>query len=306
MFQAKKAMFIYCESPVHAGTGQAFGLVDNPIQREKHTGHPVIAGSGVKGALRHHLWRKWNVKDDKDRKCLLDSIFGPEAGNSDLHAGAISFTDAQLVAFPVRSVRRGFVYATSPICLARAARMLREAGKGVDWSFSDLDDGHARLINPALLSDQNLLLENLAFTAHMDGEANGLKAVAEALADCAIPDGGHFHEKLKRDLVLLSDTDFAWFVKQSTVVEAHVRIDDETGTAAEGGLFYTENLPPESILLSLAMATPERRKDGEMKAAAVLGHVEGELNGEAAQIGGDATTGRGLVRLNFVGGGNDA
>jgi len=312
MFQAKKTMFIYCESPVHAGTGQAFGVVDNPIQREKHTEHPVIAGSGVKGALRHHLWRKWENGEhigsdgEKQTRELLNRIFGPEPGNSSDHAGAISFTDAQLVAFPVRSVKRGFVYATSPHCLARAARMLREAGEDVDWSFGNLDDGHAKLINPALLSDQRLLLENLAFTAHMDGDGNGLKAVAEALAAYAIPDGGHFHDKLERDLVLLSETDFSWFVRQSTVVEAHVCIDDETGTADGGKLFYTENLPPESILLSLAMATPERTKDGGRKAENMLGHVVDALNGETVQIGGDATTGRGLVRLNFVGGGNDA
>ncbi len=304
MFEAKRAMFIYCESPVHAGAGQAFGLVDNPIQREVHTEHPVIAGSGVKGALRHHLWRKWDVKDNKDRKSLLDGIFGPDVGNSDLHAGAISFGDAQLVAFPVRSVKRGFVYATSPICLARAARMLRGVGETADWDGFDPGEGKARVINGGLKSNGKLLLENLTFDVEDDD--GRLEAATSALADYAIPDGGHFYDKLKRDLVLLSDTDFGWFVKQSTVVEAHVRIDDDTGTAAEGGLFYTENLPPESILLSLAMATPERKKGGEPQAAVVLKHVVDALNGEAAQIGGDATTGRGLVRLNFVGGGSDA
>ncbi len=102
MFQAKQAMFIYCESPVHAGAGQAIGLVDNPIQREVHTEHPVIAGSGVKGALRHHLWRKWENGDDEKTRDLLNRIFGPEPGNSSDYAGAISFSDAQLVAFPVR------------------------------------------------------------------------------------------------------------------------------------------------------------------------------------------------------------
>ena len=53
MFQTKDAMFIYCVSPVHMGAGSAIGIIDNPIQRERHTGHPVMAGSGLKGALRH-------------------------------------------------------------------------------------------------------------------------------------------------------------------------------------------------------------------------------------------------------------
>ena len=43
-------------------------------------------------------------------------IFGPEGG--DLYAGAVSFGDAQLIAFPVRSVKRGYVYATCPLALA--------------------------------------------------------------------------------------------------------------------------------------------------------------------------------------------
>jgi CRISPR/Cas system CMR subunit Cmr4 (Cas7 group RAMP superfamily) len=35
------------------GAGSAVGVIDNPIQRERHTGHPCFAGSGIKGAMRH-------------------------------------------------------------------------------------------------------------------------------------------------------------------------------------------------------------------------------------------------------------
>lgn len=305
MFEAHKAMFIYCATPVHAGAGQAFGLVDNPIQREKHTEHPVVAGSGVKGALRHHLWRKWEDADGERTRDLLTRLFGPEAGNSDLHAGAVSFSDAQLVAFPVRSVRRGFVYATSPHCLARAQRMLALSGLAGEWRWPDVQDGQVAILNSGLKSGNSLLLEAQSFEVISEGD-EGLRNVAGELARLAIPEGGHFHDKLKQDLVLLSDTDFAWFVKQSTVVEAHVRIDDTTGTAAEGGLFYTENLPPESILLATAMASRERSNNGALLAEAVLDHVVGALDGETVQIGGDATTGRGLVRIHFAGGASDA
>ncbi len=302
MFEAHKAMFMYCTTPVHAGAGQAFGLVDNPIQRETHSEHPVIAGSGVKGALRHHLWRKWDKGNGKRTRDLLNNIFGPEAGSSDLHAGAISFSDAQLVAFPIRCVKNAFVYATSPLALARAQRMLGLCGEQADWSVQSPEDGHAWLINPALLSGDHLLLETQALTAQVDANAQGVKKVAETLANSAIPDGGYFHDKLKNDLVVLSDTDFKWFVKHATVVEAHVRIDDKTGAADGGGLFYTENLPPESILLSTVMATRERKEGSDVQADAVLGHVVGALNGQTVQLGGDATTGRGMVTLNFAGG----
>jgi len=305
MFEASKAMFIYCTSPVRAGAGQAFGLIDNPIQREKHSDHPVIAGAGVKGALRHHLWCKWDQGDGEQTRDLLNRIFGPESGKSSEYAGAISFSDAQLVTFPIRSVKNGFVYATSPLCLERARRLLQMCGESVEWDVPEVQEDQAYLKNPELLSDSKfLLLESQQFTAKMDGNSKGLKVVAESLAAIALPDTdaySYFHKKIETDLVLLSDTDFSYFVKQSTVVEAHVCIDDETGTARDGSLHYTENLPPESILLSAAMATVERKKDGLM-AEAMLSPVVSALDGQLLQLGGDATTGRGQVVLHFAGG----
>jgi CRISPR-associated protein Cmr4 len=121
MYQESTALFIYCVSPVHMGAGTAIGLIDNPIQRERHTDYPMIAGSGLKGAVRHRFQADgW----DKD---LIARIFGPETNASE-YAGAISFGDAQLVAFPVRCTKRAYVYATSPTALARAARTLTPVG----------------------------------------------------------------------------------------------------------------------------------------------------------------------------------
>ena len=51
MTEARAAMFLYCVSPVHMGTGAALGVVDHPIQREPHNNHPFLAGSGLVGAL---------------------------------------------------------------------------------------------------------------------------------------------------------------------------------------------------------------------------------------------------------------
>ena len=57
MFEATQLVFYSCLSPVHMGAGSAVGAIDNPIQREVHTRYPVIAGSGLKGAVRHHFHR---------------------------------------------------------------------------------------------------------------------------------------------------------------------------------------------------------------------------------------------------------
>ncbi|MDG4554099.1 MAG: type III-B CRISPR module RAMP protein Cmr4 [Candidatus Competibacter sp.] len=314
MFQAKQALFIYCVSPVHMGAGTAIGLIDNPIQRERHTEYPMIAGSGLKGAVRHHFWSQLDDGSRKDKASLLNRLFGPDTNASDF-AGAISFGDAQLVAFPVRCVKNAFVYATSPTALARAARTLILVDGNPDWPAVTVEAGNCKLANPALLNGDKLHLEAFEFTAHMD---QSLMKISDWLSKHTLPSSDtaydFFREKLKMDLVLLYDEDFSYFVRNATVVEPHVRINNETGTADDGGLFYTENLPPESLLLAPVMASVERSTDKirgdktRLDAAAALkivlagdGNGFGGLDGNLLQIGGDATTGRGQVICKVVG-----
>lgn len=314
MFSATKALFIYCVSPVHMGAGTALGLIDNPIQRERHTEYPMIAGSGLKGAVRHHFWSQLDDDSRKDKANLLNRLFGPETNASEF-AGAVSFGDAQLVAFPVRSVKKSFVYATSPTALARAMRTLDIAGANTKWTIPDVKVSHCRLLNPQLLSGNKLLLEAFEFTAPEvtpDSKPDScLYPIAEWLAGNALPDSNayaFFRDKLATDLVLLSDEEFGYFARNATVVEPHVRINNETGTADDGGLFYTENLPPESLLLAPVMASVERSSKGVLNAEQVLESVlqgsEGAwkgLDSALLQIGGDATTGRGQVMIKAVG-----
>ena len=315
MFQASKALFIYCVSPVHMGAGTAIGLIDNPIQRERHTEYPMIAGSGLKGAVRHHFWSQLNDDSRKDKANLLNRLFGPDTNASDF-AGAVSFGDAQLVAFPVRSLKRAFVYATSPTALARAKRLLQTFGITCGWSIPEVKAGFCRVVESKGPVGNNEKLHLEAFES-IAIDSNELTEIAKFLADTALPANdayAFFREKLKTDLVLLPDEDFSYFVRNATVVEPHVRINNETGTADDGGLFYTENLPPESLLLAPVMASVERSTDkirGDKKqldAEEILkiiakgdGNSFGGLDGKLIQVGGDATTGRGQVIFKVVG-----
>lgn len=309
MFQASKALFIYCVSPVHMGAGTAIGLIDNPIQRERHTEYPMVAGSGLKGAVRHWQWAQLDGTERQRKENLLNRLFGPESGDNNLYAGAVSFGDAQLVAFPVRCTKRAYVYATSPTALARMKRLLQTIGVACDWPIPEVQQRFCRVIESTGPADNNQPLHLEAFELTAIGSAE-LAEIAQFLADKALPKGdaySFFREKLKTDLVLLPDEDFGYFVKNATVVEPHVRINDKTGTADDGGLFYTENLPPESLLLAPLMATAERSGKGALSAedvlAAVLEGGEGlkGLDGQLVQVGGDATTGRGQVVITAVG-----
>lgn len=300
MFEKQAAVFLYAVSPVHMGAGTATGIIDNPIQRERHTNHPSFAGSGIKGAVRHSFEA---LGGDKG---LIDRLFGPGSRDA-LHAGAISFGDAQLVAFPVRSLKGGYIYATCPQALARAQRLLRLTGNTCDWVIPAVDDGHCRVSHNKLLTKRDgrdlLHLEAFEYEAVID---DGFGAIGGDLATRALPqDDGYtfFREKLGVDLVIISDTDFGHFVETATLVEPHVRIDEKTGTADGGGLFYTENLPPESLLIAPLMTSKTRSgKEENIDATETLLKIRNVLDGRLIQIGGDATTGRGLVVARVQGG----
>lgn len=296
MFEKHAAAFIYSVAPVHMGAGNALGVIDNPIQRERHTQHPCFAGSGIKGAVRHAFELLGGERQ------FLDRLFGPQAGSPTLHAGALSFGDAQLVAFPVRSLRGGYAYATCPQALARAQRLLGLVGAGVNWPNLEVADQHCLVGNPDLLSSGKLHLELFEYQAL---ESEALRAIGNDLAGKALPPGAayeFFRNKLAHDLVLLSDTDFSYFALNATLVEPHVRINEETGTAADGGLFYTENLPPESLLVAPLLASQTRSGDADKDfgAAEVYEKIKHAIDGKLIQIGGSATTGRGLVVINLV------
>jgi CRISPR-associated protein Cmr4 len=295
MYTKHAAVFLYAISPVHMGAGQALGVIDNPIQRERHTQHPCFAGSGIKGAIRH-AWQA--LGGDADH---ITRILGPEAGSSELHAGATSLGDAQLVAFPVRSLKGSYVYASCPTAIERARRLLSLLNINLSWpDLPDVTDGHCLVATNAVLSNDKLYLEAFEYAAT---ESSALQSIARDLAQRALPAGAeyaYFQNKMATDFVLLSDADFAYFAEHATLVEPHVRIDDTTGTAQDGGLFYTENLPPESLLVAPLMASSTRSGKDDLPAEVVLGHMKMVLDGKLLQLGGDATTGRGLVVATMV------
>lgn len=297
MFEKKSLVFYYCTTPLHMGAGTSVGAIDNPIQREVHSNHPIIAGSGLKGAVRHHVTRQWG----SERKNNITALFGSETTSGDLTAGAVSFTDANLIAFPVRSVKNTYVYVTCPYALARLKRMAELAG--LDFKFDVAGIKTVSASTDSALIEGKLCLEAYEFNASEDEDTTG---IAEWLSEnCLSDDGGSFFkEKIQSDLFVLTDDDFNFFIKQATVVEAHVRIDDETGTAVRGALFYTENLPPESILAGVVLSSTERKaKDNRMSAEQCLEKTmwdEDGVSGQLVQMGGDATTGRGLVLINAM------
>ncbi|NKC12766.1 MAG: type III-B CRISPR module RAMP protein Cmr4 [Gammaproteobacteria bacterium] len=303
MFESSKLVFYYAISPVHMGAGSALGAIDNPIQREVHTSLPMFAGSGLKGAVRHACRAAWHGRDDGAE--LVNGLFGPESSDR-LHAGAVSFADAQLVVLPVRSLRGAFAFVASPLTLGRLARLADLAGEPDPWRIPAVEAGAANCATKGLLSGQQLVLEAFEFGAIVDPEVS---AIAQWLSSRVLPaDSAHtfFAAKLARDLVVVDDASLCHFARHAMVVESHVGISDETGTAEDGRLFFTENLPAETVMAGLVQSTRERvldkaqPRDAHAVMETLLSGPQGGsgIAKSVLQIGADATTGRGLVVVN--------
>lgn len=124
MFTEKQVFLLHALSSVHAGSGSEVGLVDLPIQREKHTGFPKIESSSLKGAIRATVQSR--LKADVSS---VELVFGnePKTGTGeDGQSGAISFSDARILLFPVKSMRGIFAWITCPDVLKRFNRELKQ------------------------------------------------------------------------------------------------------------------------------------------------------------------------------------
>lgn len=292
MYQKAALFTIRTISPLHAGSGDTLGFVDQPIQRERHTGFPKIEASSLKGALRESFENK---NEENKFKQKIELTFGPEDGDS--HAGALGFTDARLLLFPVKSVRGVFAWITCPVVLKRFQEDMelcdQNSNSSANIKLTDISDGHALITNNSINKIENIdkiVLEEYTFTASKSNEN-----IAIMLNKYT-----NIGDELKKRLVVLSDNDFRDFVELSTEVITRIKIDNATGTAASGALFTEEYLPAESILYALALATNVFNNQNGLTDFNEADHVIKffiDEKKEIMQIGGNATLGKGIVQL---------
>ncbi|MCA9674727.1 MAG: type III-B CRISPR module RAMP protein Cmr4 [Myxococcales bacterium] len=304
---ASGLLFLHVQTSLHAGSGTALGTIDLPVQRERHTEWPLVPGSSLKGILRDacrtDVARKvGGTRRDADADADLTVVFGPPTAEADKHAGALSITDARILAFPVRSLRGVFAWVTCPSILERLDRDLRVAG--YDPLGEVPQPGRDRLAcaadSPLLVDSKFAILEEFEFER---AESPRFAPVAEWIARHAIrDDDAATRARLARQLVVLHDDDFTHFARHATEVVARIGLDYESKTVKNGALFYQEFVPPEALFYSIVLATGSQRRDRELAAPAVLSYVRERLP-RVLQVGGDETTGKGLcvTRLDVRG-----
>lgn len=232
---------------------------------------------------------------------MLTAAFGPDSGEADKHTGAISLTDARILAFPVRSLRGVFAWVTCQEVLRRLARDLRlVAGKekGLGDMIPDVGENKALCANKSqlIVDKDKLVLEEFEFTHTGD-----CAAVADWIAN-HVTDDEPTQGRIKTNLVVLNDDDFTHFVRHATEVSARIGLDYDKKTVNSGALFYEEFLPPETIFYSVVIAENSRKNGNDMNAAEVLTFVK-DKTPQVLQIGADETIGKGLCAARFSDGG---
>lgn len=319
MYLKSRMLYLYVETPLHAGAGSGLGAVDLPIQRERATHYPIVQASGLKGALRDMVGDPAEAEEKKKKL----AVFGPDTTNADDHAGAFAPSDARILLFPVRSLKGVSVWATSIDLLNRWKREAEAAGISDLPALPSEEPSHslegesqcfASSDAPVTLPDGYVVLEEFAFKRLPD-EGHTVSTLASWLAANILPYAAtsYWGKRLAAHLVILPDEDLRDFLQHATEVLTRVRLEPDAKTVARGALWTEEHLPADSLLYAPARATRLRTPNDktptqwqalgpEGQADAVLKWVSEKIP-KRLQLGGDETIGRGIVGLRWSGGG---
>lgn len=296
MFSRVSPLFFHAVTPIHAGSGSEIGIVDLPIQREKHTGYPKIDSSSLKGAIRATVEENLHTRtghpasEDKIKK-----VFGgiPQPGKNDTQAGAIAFADARVLLFPVRSLRGVFAWITCPLVLNRYNQELSLYQPDAALLEVPVENtvSSDKITIQADQQQAQVLLEEYTYSVVID---EGCRRLAEQLQKIVFPE---LKNQFAERLMVLSNDDFSDFVTLSTEVNARIKINPETGTVKPGALWYEENVPPETVFYSFCFAGKSRDTQDVMDEDAVMDFIKNAaVFPEVFQLGGNSTLGRGILR----------
>lgn len=308
-------IFLLCETPLHVGVGSDVGIVDLPIQRERHTGWPKIEASGVKGSIRNSFEMRY--KGDYEKIRDVNVLFGYDDNGLDEKvkkyfgedkdfSGSLGFTDARILLFPVKSLKGIFAWITCPAVLDRFFSDLSIAGINVPkfkYKEKTICPNSACLVNKSD-GESKIILEEFTVSVNTDEECGKL---SEWLSEHIVPKGDFYEplkEKLKKDLIILTDDLFTEFTSLSTEVITRTKLDNETGTVKSGALFTEEYLPTETIMYSFAILSPIfSSKKGSFEGEGQLDKIENFFRkglNPVIQLGGNSNLGKGIVSTHIL------
>lgn len=298
MYKYSALLTYYTLTPLHMGSGSSLSYIDLPIQRERHTSFPIMAASGIKGVFRNLAHRKW---DDKE---IINIIFGPEDGNQ--YSSCISFTDAKILLYPVRSLKGIFAWITCPFVINRFKKELENltnTNPNSDFNFNKIEDDQIIVSKDSLLkiTENKVALEEFVFQI-INNENDNLKKLTNLIKENIELDE---IKDLEKRVAIVSDDVFTNFVNYAVEVRTRIKIDQITGVVEEGALFTLELIPSEAIFYNfLFIGEPKinnkSNNDNKIKNDDIKNKFKELFNQNLIlQFGGDETIGLGFVKTKM-------
>ncbi|NGP44607.1 type III-B CRISPR module RAMP protein Cmr4 [Bacillaceae bacterium SIJ1] len=272
---------------IHPGGGTEIGLVDQPVQRERHTGFLKVEASSVKGGFRFDYAKKHEGKDEQ-----VARIFGatPKSTNQDELSEAeaiipsnIFFSDARILFFPVRSLQNVYQMVTCPMVLKQFLRdyKLAHGESLVEQDLPALEEMHFVPHTDNKSIDERVVLEE--FALDRSDEASQFIDCVEAIFEKL----GRELNEIKQRLIIIDDVTFTDFMKFSTEVVPRIRVGEQ-GVVEDGALWYEENVPPETIFYTVVHTEAKEANDYAQQ------YVDSP---QSIRLGGNQTVGRGVFRV---------
>lgn len=254
------------ETRIHPGVGRNLGVIDLPVAREAATDYPVLVGSSLKGALKD-LVGQWSKEKQE-----------PLFGRQD-EAGQLLVSDARILLLPVRSLTGQYRWVTCPHILERLARDKKRAEQTTNLPEVKVEElkalGHG---------DANLFLEERQFEISDTIPQQVLDEVGGLIGN------EQAKKRLTKQLVILSDEDFAWFARYGLSVQARNVLDEKTKTS--NNLWYEETLPPDTVMYALISERQEGKALGDFRSCVAKQPY--------LQAGGNETIGQGIFLVQCV------
>ena len=294
-------LYLYTDTPVHAGGSTSSGEVDLPIQRESN-GLPVIWGQSLKGALRAAASDPRSHWTKADVAAVFGDLFEDRPGE-DLSPGGLSVGDARLVAFPVPTTSRVFAWATCPLITSRLERLATLTGAPIPTvgpPGRDPDRATGYVTAGGQWVDRIGVGDHVLRASNEGIGREDVEGFAGYLADHAIPKlPASLRDKMRADVVLVSDDVLVDGTHSFAEVVHRVRLErlerTEDGPLVDNksvdNLFVSEYLPAETLLVSHLYAFDD---------PAHLTKLARLVDGQPIRVGGDVSAGKGVVWCSIV------
>ncbi|HOW64132.1 MAG TPA: type III-B CRISPR module RAMP protein Cmr4 [Candidatus Paceibacterota bacterium] len=300
-----KLAFIITQTPLHIGTSAVDATLDQPILRERHTGFPILPGS----TLKSRFAQEWTQAATGSRTEEGLRFFGKNQPGASA-PGCIQFTEAKLLAFPVRSARGAFAWITSPLALRR---LVRDGGMPADLlpSLALRDDqalfSRSSPVTVALGHEAKVVLEEYTFLHAGDLPATSKAPPPSTKTESGSVSLGDFFQGLlitdvvwqevSTRLIVVNDGILSALTRLACEVMPHTTIDPQTGATRPGETYSQENVPAETLFFASIHSLAYRSAASPGDQTNPLQIIQSRLHRRIFQFGGDASTGLGFCRV---------